>query len=122
MFALVIGENKFKKEAISCLRNLEFGYSYIDITENYDISYESLKENGLLRADILICLTYNDSFNLYLCKKAKTEYNVKKVASLINCSDNLDIMKIEGIDFTICPDLFIKNSLSKALSSEKLSI
>ncbi|SFA87007.1 NAD-binding protein [Clostridium frigidicarnis] len=119
MFAIVIGNGDLKQSLSSSLDELGLGFNYVNCDK--DMLEIDLKKIGLYRADLLICLTDEDDFNFYFCKKAKVDYNVPLTLALANCSDNIETMKLQGIDFVICPNLFILNSLKRILSLNKTS-
>lgn len=116
MLAVVIGENIKSELIINNIKKKGIGIAFIDTNKHADIDEKILKENGIERADYLITLTDKDEDNLFLCKFAKNRFNVKHTISLVNRAGNIEFMKSEGIDFVVCENLFLSNSIEHFLT------
>lgn len=113
MFAIVVGDLRKSELIIQDLKDNGYGVSFIDTNEHDDITEVSLKENRIQFSNIFIALTEEDHINLYLCKIAKDIYGVNKTVALANYPDNIELMEKQKIDYVICSNLFIKNSIEE---------
>ena len=62
---------------------------------------ETLCRSGIERADLLISTLLEDDANLLISSVAKVVFNISKVMSVINSSENKNIFSIMGLDQTI---------------------
>lgn len=113
MFAIVVGDLKKSELIIQDLKENGYGVGFIDANAHDYITEVSLKENRIQFSNIFIALTEEDHINLYLCKIAKDIYGVNKTVALANYPDNIELMERQKIDYVICSNLFIKNSIEE---------
>ncbi|TDT52043.1 NAD-binding protein [Fonticella tunisiensis] len=117
MLALVVGDRLRSQLILDSLIDKGIGVSYIDKQE--EINEKILKDHGIERAKYLLALTNSDETNLFLCKMAKKVYGVSKTVALVNNIDNLEFMEKQDIDFAICANLLLKDSIEDFFFKEE---
>ncbi len=80
-----------------------------------------LRDAGAMDADLLIAVTQSDQINLCACRIAKTLFNVpKRIARLrgMDFVDHPELLDVNNfaVDFSICPEQEITDSLVRLLA------
>ncbi|AJG41554.1 MULTISPECIES: potassium channel family protein [Thermotoga] len=68
--------------------------------------YETLKESGMEKADMVFAFTNDDSTNFFIAMNARHMFGVKKVIARVYDPEKIRIFEEHGID-TICPAILM---------------
>lgn len=112
MLISLIGSLKNINEYKELFLNNNFDNNYLVIDDiSSDIKIH-LENSLIFTSDYLIALSDSDTINIYICKLAKSLYNIKYTISLLNNPSNEFLMKKENVDLIICPSSYIKDKLN----------
>jgi trk system potassium uptake protein TrkA len=81
-----------------------------------------LEELGCSRADVVVAVTGHDEDNLTICQMAKRRFNVPRVIARVNMPQNEEIMKLLGVDDTICGTRIIYDLIRQEIETDKIHL
>ena len=120
MFAVVICEDNYLDFYKQHLISLKVDLSNIISPKELSPLASDIYNNYLLkRADAVIILTPKDSFNFYISKVCKTYYEINKIITVVNNSDNQEIFQSIGVKDILDFNYFAKEAIDKYLNEEK---
>lgn len=120
MFAVVICEDNYLDFYKQHLISLKVDLSNIISPKELSPLASDIYNNYLLkRADAVIILTPKDSFNFYISKVCKTHYEINKIITVVNNSDNKEIFQAIGVKDILDFNYFAKEAIDKYLNEEK---
>lgn len=120
MFAVVICEDNYIDFYKQHLISLKVDLSNIISPKELSPLASDIYNNYLLkRADAVIILTPKDSFNFYFSKVCKTHYEINKIITVVNNSDNQEIFQSIGVKDILDFNYFAKEAIDKYLNEEK---
>jgi len=79
-----------------------------------------LEELGCSRADVVVAVTGHDEDNLTICQMAKRKFNVPRVIARVNMPQNEEILKLLGVDDTICGTRIIYDLIRQEIETDKI--
>lgn len=116
MFALIIGDHKYIELYREYLEALNIDLSNVIHPREFTPAVVDVYNHYLLkRADAVIVITENDSFNFYISKLCKRWYNIEEVISSINNSNNREVFSSIGITDLIDVSSYTKETLNMYL-------
>lgn len=117
MVVMIVGEKEKSEVIINNLKDSGAEITFVNLGKDEGINVKNLEDGRIEFADLVIATTDKDKKNLLLCKIAKKVYKVSKTAAVVNNPNNIEFMKEEGIDYTICVNLILINSIKQCMES-----
>lgn len=80
----------------------------------------TLQEVGCSRADVVVAVTGHDEDNLTICQMAKRKFKVPRVIARVNMPQNEAILKMLGVDETICGTRIIYDLIRQEIEVDEI--